>query len=179
MSYSWPILSTVTFLPLLGALLIVLLRGNDESAFRNARYIALWTTLITFALSLILWRDFDPTTAQFQFVELRPWLGPISFHMGVDGISMPFVLLTTFLMPLCILASWHAITVAREGIHDRLPRARDADARRVHLARPRAVLSVLRGRPDPDVPHHRHLGRRSAASMRASSSSSTRSRARC
>ena len=110
MSYCWPILSTVTFLPLLGALLIVLLRGNDDSAFRNARFIALWTTLITFGLSLVLWRDFDPITAQFQFVELRPWLGPISFHMGVDGISLPFVLLTTFLMPLCILASWLAIT---------------------------------------------------------------------
>jgi NADH-quinone oxidoreductase subunit M len=110
MSYSWPILSTVTFLPLLGALLIFLLRGRDESAFRNARFIALWTTLITFALSLILWRDFDPGTAQFQFVELRPWLGPITFHMGVDGISLPFVLLTAFLMPLCIVASWLAVT---------------------------------------------------------------------
>jgi NADH-quinone oxidoreductase subunit M len=110
MSYGWPILSTVTFLPLLGALLIGLLRGQDESAFRNARFIALWTTLITFALSLLLWRDFDPVTPQFQFIELRPWLGPINFHMGVDGISMPFVLLTTFLMPLCILASWLAIT---------------------------------------------------------------------
>jgi NADH-quinone oxidoreductase subunit M len=109
-SYSWPILSTTTFLPLLGALLIVLLRGQDESASRNARFIALWTTLITFGLSLILWRDFDPLTAQFQFVELRPWLGPITFHMGIDGISMPFVLLTAFLMPLCILASWLSIT---------------------------------------------------------------------
>jgi len=85
MSYAWPILSTVTFLPLLGALLIGFLRGEDESTFRNARYIALWTTLITFGVSLILWRDFDPTTAQFQFVEQRPWLGPISYHMGVDG----------------------------------------------------------------------------------------------
>ena len=110
MSYAWPVLSTVTFLPLLGALLIVFLRGEDESTFRNARYIALWTTLITFGLSLILWRDFDQTTAQFQFVEQRPWLGPISYHMGVDGISMPFVILTTFLMPLCILASWVAIS---------------------------------------------------------------------
>jgi NADH-quinone oxidoreductase subunit M len=109
-SYSWPILSTITFLPLFGALLIVLLRGRDESTFRNARFIALWTTLITFALSLVLWRDFDPGTAQFQFVELRPWLGAIAFHMGVDGISIPFVLLTAFLMPLCILASWLAIT---------------------------------------------------------------------
>jgi NADH-quinone oxidoreductase subunit M len=110
MSYAWPILSTVTFLPLLGALLIGLLRGGDESTFRNARFIALWTTLITFGLSLILWRDFDPTTAQFQFVEQREWLGPISYRMGIDGISMPFVILTTFLMPLCILASWVAIS---------------------------------------------------------------------
>ncbi len=110
MSYSWPILSTVTFLPLLGALLIALLRASDEAADRNARYIALWTTLLTFGISLLLWRDFDPTTAQFQFVEQRAWLGAISFHMGLDGISLPFVILTTFLMPLCIVASWDSIT---------------------------------------------------------------------
>ena len=110
MSYAWPILSTITFLPLLGALLIAALRGRDESADRNARFIALWTTLVTFALSLLLWRDFDPTTAQFQFVEQRAWLGTIKFHMGVDGISLPFVLLTALLMPLCILASWQSIT---------------------------------------------------------------------
>ncbi|MEX1060989.1 MAG: NADH-quinone oxidoreductase subunit M, partial [Methyloceanibacter sp.] len=110
MSYSWPILSTITFLPLLGALLTALLRGRDASTFRNARFIALWTTLVTFALSLLLWRDFDPTSAQFQFIEHRAWLGEISFHMGVDGISIPFVLLTAFLMPLCILASWASIT---------------------------------------------------------------------
>jgi NADH-quinone oxidoreductase subunit M len=111
MSYGWPILSTVTFLPLVGALLIFALRGNDESTYRNARYIALWTTLITFAISLLLWRDFDPATAQFQFVELRPWLGPITFHMGLDGISMPFVVLTTLLMPLTVLSSFGAIKV--------------------------------------------------------------------
>ena len=110
MSYAWPILSTITFLPLLGALLIAALRGRDESVDRNARFIALWTTLVTFALSLLLWRDFDPTTAQFQFVEQRAWLGTIKFHMGVDGISLPFVLLTALLMPLCILASWQSIT---------------------------------------------------------------------
>ncbi len=111
MSFSWPILSTVTFLPLLGALLIVALRGADEAADGNARFIALWTTLVTFALSLLLWREFDPTTAQFQFVEQRAWLGVIKFHMGVDGISLPFVLLTALLMPICILASWQSITV--------------------------------------------------------------------
>ena len=109
MSYGWPILSTVTFLPLVGALLIFALRGNDESTARNARYIALWTTLITFAISLLLWIDFDPTTAKFQFVEERAWLGPIRFHMGIDGISMLFVILTTFLMPLTVLSTYGAI----------------------------------------------------------------------
>ena len=109
MSYSWPILSTVTFLPLLGALLISLIRSTDEAGVRNVRFIALWTTLLTFIVSLLIWRDFDPTTAQFQFEERREWLGAMTFHMGVDGISMPFVLLTPLLMPLCILASWDPI----------------------------------------------------------------------
>ncbi len=107
---NWPILSTVIFLPLLGALFIVVLRGTDEAAFRNARWIALWTTIITFVVSLLIWRDFDPNTADFQFVEKHEWIsGTITYHVGVDGISMLFVILTTFLMPLCILASWQAI----------------------------------------------------------------------
>ncbi|MDX2265604.1 MAG: NADH-quinone oxidoreductase subunit M [Hyphomicrobiales bacterium] len=106
----WPILSTVTFLPLLGAALILALRGDDADSRRNARWIALWTTLITFAVSLYLLAGFDPTSAKYQFVEKHPWIGEaISYHMGVDGISLPFVILTTFLMPLCILASWTAI----------------------------------------------------------------------
>jgi NADH-quinone oxidoreductase subunit M len=107
---SWPILSTVIFLPLLGALFIFILRGEDEAAKRNARYIALWTTIVTFVLSLFIWRDFDPATAEFQFVEKREWIsGAITYHLGVDGISMLFVILTTFLMPLCILASWRSV----------------------------------------------------------------------
>jgi NADH-quinone oxidoreductase subunit M len=110
MSFAWPILSAVTFLPLLGAALIALIPGEDESAKRNARFIALWTTLITFGLSLLLWSGFDQTSAGFQFVERREWLGgAMTFHMGVDGISLPFILLTTLLMPLCILASWTSI----------------------------------------------------------------------
>jgi NADH-quinone oxidoreductase subunit M len=107
---SWPILSTIIFLPLIGALFIFMLRGNDEAASRNARWIALWTTILTFIVSLLIWRDFDPSTADFQFVEKRAWIsGTITYHIGVDGISMLFVILTTFLMPLCILASWQAI----------------------------------------------------------------------
>src|SRR6185436_2252676 len=77
---------------------------------RNARWVALYTTLITFAVSLILIWRFDPSSAEFQFIERRPWLaGTINYHMGVDGISLPFVILTTALMPLCIIASWSAI----------------------------------------------------------------------
>ncbi len=106
---SWPILSVVTFLPLAGALFIAFLT-EDQAGVRNARWVALWTTLITFAISLILIWRFDPSTADFQFLERRPWLGgTITYAMGVDGISLPFVILTTALMPICILASWDAI----------------------------------------------------------------------
>src|SRR5437762_5466734 len=107
---TWPILSVVTFLPVFGALIIYLSRGDDEAARRNARWIALWTTLITFAVSLILVWRFDPAQPDFQFVEKAPWLAnAITYQMGVDGISLPFVILTTGLMPLCIIASWEVI----------------------------------------------------------------------
>ncbi|MCK0208411.1 NADH-quinone oxidoreductase subunit M [Starkeya koreensis] len=111
--YDWPILSVVTFLPLVGALLIVLMiRGDDEVAQRNARWVALWATLVTFIISLLLLVGFDPSGQEFQFVEHRPWLGEFAaYRMGVDGISLPFVLLTTLLMPMCILASWESIHV--------------------------------------------------------------------
>lgn len=109
---TWPILSVVTFLPLVGALLIYLVRGEDEAARRNARWIALWTTLITFAISVILVLRFDPAQSDFQFVEKTNWLASgITYHLGVDGISLPFVILTTALMPFCIIASWKSVTV--------------------------------------------------------------------
>ena len=92
---TWPILSVVTFLPAFGALLIWISRGSDAAAERNARWIALWTTLITFGVSMILVWRFDPSQADFQFVEKAPWLGSgITYHMGVDGISLLFVVLT-------------------------------------------------------------------------------------
>ncbi len=107
----WPILSIVTFLPLLGALFIFLLvREEDEISERGAKFVALWTTIITFILSLFIWVDFDLSNPGFQFVEERDWLGgSIKYRMGVDGISMLFVILTTFLMPGCILASWTSV----------------------------------------------------------------------
>ncbi|HEY9214280.1 MAG TPA: NADH-quinone oxidoreductase subunit M [Ancylobacter sp.] len=109
--YDWPILSVVAFLPLVGALLIVLMiRGDDEVAKRNARWVALWATLVTFVISLLLLVGFDPAGTEFQFVEQREWLGDMAaYRMGVDGISLPFVVLTTLLMPMCILASWESI----------------------------------------------------------------------
>jgi NADH-quinone oxidoreductase subunit M len=108
---AFPILSLLTFLPLIGAALIMMLKGDEMSVARNARYGALFTSLFTFILSLIMMVNFVPGEAGFQFVEKKEWftdLG-ISYHMGVDGISMFFVVLSAFLTPICILASWHSI----------------------------------------------------------------------
>jgi len=102
------ILSIVTFAPLIGAALIMLAGGSDVA--RTARWISLVTTLIEFAISLVIWFKFDGSIAAFQFVERANWLGPgIGYHMGVDGISMLFIVLTAGLMPICILASWESI----------------------------------------------------------------------
>ncbi|NKE47719.1 NADH-quinone oxidoreductase subunit M [Roseomonas frigidaquae] len=108
----FPILSLVTFLPLAGALVIMLVRGEEAVVARNARWTALWASLITLALSLLLWTGFDQTTAEFQFVEQAEWLPEfgVGYHMGVDGISVLFILLSTILTPLCILSSWESVT---------------------------------------------------------------------
>ncbi len=112
---NWPLLSVVTFLPLLGALFIVFARGEDEAAARYARYAALWTTIATFVISLLIPLNFNKLEAGFQLVESRAWLGNLAtYKMGIDGISMPLVLLTTFLMPICVLASWHVSKRVRE-----------------------------------------------------------------
>jgi NADH-quinone oxidoreductase subunit M len=107
----FPILSLVTFLPLAGAFIILMVRGDEQVVAQNARWTALWTSLITFALSLILWARFDQSSAEFQFVERAAWLPEyrVAYHMGVDGISVLFVLLATLLTPICILASWESI----------------------------------------------------------------------
>ena len=159
---SWPILTLVTFLPLIGALFVLVVRGEDETALRNMRWTALFTTAITFLLSLNLWIDFDPAQAGFQFVEEHAWLGNFaSYRLGVDGISMPFV--HPYHLPHADLHPGELDDpLAREGVHDRLPGPRDHDGRRVHRDGPLPVLPLLRGRPHPDVPDHRHLGRAAA-----------------
>ncbi len=108
------ILSLVTFLPLVGAAVITLLkvlsRADDSKVMDGqAKWIALWTTLATFGLSIWLTLGFDRSQAGYQFVENVPWFAGASYHMGVDGISILFVLLNAFLLPLCIVASWSSI----------------------------------------------------------------------
>ncbi|MCQ8782662.1 NADH-quinone oxidoreductase subunit M [Mangrovibrevibacter kandeliae] len=106
----WPILSLVTFAPLVGVLIILPIKDDNALARRNIRNVALWTTVITFVVSLFIWIGFDPSNPGFQMVEDSDWVGSgIRYHMGVDGISMLFVILTTFLMPICILASWESV----------------------------------------------------------------------
>lgn len=108
----FPILSAITFLPLLGVIIILSINGDKEIVERNSRNAALLTTVATFLFSLVLWFGFDKTTAEFQFQEQAEWLGGgISYHMGVDGISILFVLLTTFIMPICILCGWDTVKV--------------------------------------------------------------------
>ncbi len=101
------LLSLTTFFPLLGAAILALfLRGDDAAAQKNAKWVALATTVTTFVISLFILFDFDRGTADFQFVEQREWIGGMTYKMGVDGISVLFVMLTTFLMPLVIAACW-------------------------------------------------------------------------
>ncbi|MDP2329172.1 MAG: NADH-quinone oxidoreductase subunit M [Reyranella sp.] len=110
---NWPILSLVTFLPLVGAFFCLVVNGPKEAVDRNCRSAALLTSLATFVISLVLWARFDATKAGFQFEEKLDWVPALSigYHMGIDGISLFFVLLSTLLTPICILASWESIQV--------------------------------------------------------------------
>lgn len=107
----FPILSLITFLPLLGVLFLVFVRGDEATVARNARNTALLTTVFTFLVSLYMYCGFDKASADYQFVEQFSWFPGfnINYKMGVDGISIFFVLLSTFLTPICILASWESV----------------------------------------------------------------------
>ncbi|MEC7257665.1 MAG: NADH-quinone oxidoreductase subunit M [Pseudomonadota bacterium] len=109
------LLSIVTFIPAIAALILaVFLRGEDEAAQRNAKWVALFATAITFLVSIGIYAGFNPDDTGFQFVEEANWLGGLKYKMGVDGISVLFVMLTTFIMPLTILASWEVKTRVKE-----------------------------------------------------------------
>jgi NADH-quinone oxidoreductase subunit M len=109
---AFPVLSLTIFLPLVGVLCLLTIRGTEEEISRNSRWVALWVSVATFLVSLLLWLGFVPGTAEFQFVERLEWLPAfnIAYHVGLDGISLFFVLLSTFLTPICVLASWTAVT---------------------------------------------------------------------
>ncbi len=105
-----PLLTIVNFLPLLGALFILVSRGNREALAQTARWVALVTTVLDLLVAIYIWTQFDGTSARFQFMEQAAWLGHgITYRVGVDGISVLFVVLTAGLMPFCILASWESI----------------------------------------------------------------------
>lgn len=104
------LLSTLILIPLIGAAFILFVPKDREGTLNNIRWIALITTLVTFAVSVLAWYRFDPTSPAFQLVEEGPWISDaIRFKLGVDGYSMPFILLSTFLMPFCIVASWVSV----------------------------------------------------------------------
>ncbi|EAQ46114.1 NADH dehydrogenase subunit M [Roseobacter sp. MED193] len=109
------LLSIVTFIPAgAAAVMALLMRGEDEAAQRNAKWLALMATSLTFLVSLGIYFQFDPNNTGFQFVEERDWIFGLQYKMGVDGISVLFVMLTTFVMPLTILASWNVSTRVKE-----------------------------------------------------------------
>lgn len=107
----FPLLSFLTFVPLIGAFFILIIRGDEDVVARNSRHVAFYVTAFNFLLSLYMLVQFDGNSAEFQFREVHEWfpaLG-IKYHLGVDGISLFFIILSTFLTPICILASWKSI----------------------------------------------------------------------
>ena len=107
---NFPILSAIIFIPLIGAFFIFVTKGEQKNVERNSKYVAIFTSLANFFLSILLWYFFDNSTPDFQFVEEKKWMaGFINFQLGIDGISMLFILLTTFIAPLCIFSGIHSI----------------------------------------------------------------------
>ena len=106
----WPLLSVIIFLPLIGGFIILIIK-EDRVGTINIRWAAFWTSIGTFILSCLLWLQFDSSNRSYQFVEKISWFEDLNYnyHIGVDGISLFMILLSTFLTPLCILASWKSI----------------------------------------------------------------------
>ena len=93
---NFPILSAIIFIPLIGALFILITKGNEKNVEKNSKYVAIFSSLTNFLLSLYIWYIFDNTTSDFQFVEKKNWInGLINYQLGIDGISILFILLTT------------------------------------------------------------------------------------
>ena len=107
---NFPILSAIIFIPVIGALFILITKGNQKNVEKNSKYVAIFSSLVNFLLALFLWFSFDNTISDFQFIEKKNWIkGFINFQLGVDGISILFILLTTFIAPICIFSGIQSI----------------------------------------------------------------------
>ena len=107
---NFPILSAIVFIPIIGSLFIFIIRGSQKNVEKNSKYVAIFTSITNFLLSIFLWINFDNTVSEFQFVEQKKWINDfINFQLGVDGISILFILLTTFITPICIFSGIHSI----------------------------------------------------------------------
>ena len=106
----FPILSAIILIPLVGAIFIFIATGSEKNVIKNSKYVAIFSSIVNFLLSLLLWYSFDSSTSEFQFVEKKDWInGFISFQLGIDGISILFIILTTFITPVCIFSGIQSI----------------------------------------------------------------------
>ena len=172
----------VAFLPLAGALLLLALPNRDGAQATTRPLGALASRCVTFVATLALWAGFDAADgAGFQFVERHAWMPTfgIDYYVGVDGISLMLLVLTTFLTPLALLSSWEAIEEQVKAFSIFMLLLETAMIGRVRLARPVPVLRVLGRHAHPDVLPDRDLGLRPARLRRRSSSCSTRWPAAC
>ena len=107
---NFPILSAIIFIPLIGSFFIFITKGSQKIVEKNSKYVAIFSSLANFFLALFIWFSFDTSTADFQFVEERTWInGFINYQLGIDGISILFILLTTFIAPICIFSGISSI----------------------------------------------------------------------
>jgi len=155
---NFPILSAITYLPLLGILVICLIKSARHDLIR---WVAFLNAVLTFLVSLPLYFMFDSSKWEMQFVEHFPWISEfgISYHMGIDGISILLVLMTTFLSALAILSTLVGSDGRGQGVHDLPPVSRDRHDRRVLFPGLYSFLRVLGSDADTHVFHHWNLGR--------------------
>ena len=102
---NFPILSSLILLPTIGSFFLIFSKNNKDKSFKTIKYVALFTSIVNFFISIYLWYLFDNSTSQFQFIEDREWLeGFVNYKIGVDGISILFIVLTTLITPISIIS---------------------------------------------------------------------------
>ena len=108
---NFPILSSITLLPLIGAFFVFLTKDEKNEINKGSIYVSLFTSFVNFFLTLFLWFSFDTKTSDFQFVEEFFWIsGLIKFKFGIDGISILFILLTTFITPIAVISCINSVS---------------------------------------------------------------------